>query len=147
MGLFFDALEERRAEVERHQENSGRLAEAFARFETIGQGSIEFGERVDFDLTFIEEPFMSYGAMIDLDALDEMMGNDPSNIVPEIPLSTGVVTSWDRDDHGFYVGAWVGVRIWYPYDSSIWPEMEFEMSHHFTFKAVAIKDIPVGDRD
>lgn len=145
--MFFDDLEARRAEIERHQENSGRLAEAFARFESVGLGSMEFGERVDFGLTFIEEPFMSYGAAIDLDALDEMLGNEASSITPAIPIATGVVTDWDRDDRGFYVGAWVGVRIWYPYEDSIWEQSEVEMQHHYTFKGVAIKDVPTGDRD
>lgn len=147
MGFFLDDLEQQRAELARHSENSGRLAETFARFTSTGQGSIEFGERVDFDVTFVEEPFMSYGAYLDLEALDDLMGNEPSSVPPEIPLCTGVVTDWDRDDRGFYVGAWVGVRIWYPYEATVWNELEFEMVHHFSFKAVAIKDVPVNDRD
>jgi len=145
--LFFDDLERRRAETDRHAENSGRVAEAFARFTSTAQGSIEFGDRVDFGLTFIEEPYMSYGGKIDLDDLDDILGNDPSSLTPPMPISSGYVTDWDRDDRGFYVGAWVGVRIWYPYEANVAPEVQFSMDHHYSFKAVAFKDVPIGDRD
>jgi hypothetical protein len=145
--LFFGDLENRRGELERHQENSGRIAEAFARFTSTGQGSIEFGDRVEFDVTFVEEPFMSYGAYIDLDKLDDLLGNEPGSLTPEMPITSGFVTDWDRDDRGFYVGAWVGVRVWFPYEANTWPDIEVEMVHHYTFKAIAIKDVPHNDRD
>ena len=147
MSFYLDDLEQQRAELDRHAENSARIAEAFARFTTTSQGSIEFGERVDFEVTFTEEPYMSYGAIINLDDLDDKLGNEPSSLTPQMPLSTGFVTDWDRDDRGFYVGAWVGVRIWYPYEAHISPELDFTMGHHFSFKAVAIKDVPYGDQD
>jgi hypothetical protein len=145
--FFFEDLERRREEVERHQENSARLAEAFARMKSTGQGSIEFSERVDFGLTFIEEPYMSYGCYLDLDELDDLLDNEQGTTSPPMPLCTGFVTDWDRDDRGFYVGAWVGVRVWFPYESNVWPELELEIMHHYSFKAVAIKDVPMELRD
>ena len=147
MAFWLDDLERQRAELDRHAENSARLAEAFARFTTTAQGSIEFGERVAFGVTFTEEPYMSYGAYIDLDELDDKMGNTPSSLTPQMPLTSGFVTDWDRDDRGFYVGAWVGVRVWYPYESGVSPDLDFSMSHHFSFKAVAMKDVPIGNMD
>ena len=143
--LFFDDLERRRSDIERNQENSSRVAEAFARFRSTGLGSIEFGERVDFGLTFIEEPYMSYGYYIDLDDLDNLLGNELGNATPPLPICSGAVTDWDRDDRGFYVGAWVAVRVWFPYEANVWPEMEVEMFHHYSFKAVAMKDVPIDD--
>lgn len=143
--MFFDDLEHRRGRIEQVNENSGRMAEAFARFRSVGQGSIEFPDRVDFGLTFIEEPYMSFGSFVDTDALDELLGDTSGNLPPQLPLCSGYVTDWDRDDRGFYVGAWVGVRVWFPYEAGVWPDAEVEMFHHYTFKAVAIKDVPLPD--
>ena len=92
MAFWMDDLEQQRADDARHAENSARLAEAFARFTSTSQGSIEFGERVDFGVTFTEEPYMSYGAYIDLDELDDKLGNEPSSLTPQMPLSSGFVT-------------------------------------------------------
>lgn len=140
---FFDGLESRRADIERHEENAARVAEAYARFQSTGLGSIEFEERVDFGLTFTEEPYLSCGHQIDLDDLDDLLENEAGTTTPPMPLCTGYVTSWDRDDRGFYVGAWVGVVAWYPYEANIRPDVEIEMSHHYTFKAIAMKDVPI----
>lgn len=147
--LFFDDLEKRRAEVERHQENSGRMAEAFGRFKSTGQGSIEFDERVDFGLTFIERPSMGYGCEIDLDEYDNMLGKEATvgMETPPMPICTGYVTDWDTDDRGFYVGAFVGVRVWIPYEGNVPVDFNVEVFHHYTFKAVAMKDVPIDLRD
>jgi hypothetical protein len=140
---YFGDLENRHAERERHDENTARVAEAFARFQSTGIGSIEFEERINFGLTFTEEPYMSYGTQIDLDDLDDLLGNEAGTTAPMLPVCTGYVTDWDRDDRGFYTGAWVGVNIWFPYESNVWPDIEIEMFHHYTFKAVAMKDVPI----
>lgn len=147
MDLFFNDLEDRRAEVERHQENSARIAEAFGRFRSTGQGSIEYPERIDFGLTFIEEPYMSYGSYIDLDDLDDKLENEAGTTVPPLPVCSGFVTEWDRDDRGFYVGAWVAARVWFPYEANVRPDLEVEIFHHFSFKAVAMKDVDPEIRD
>jgi hypothetical protein len=144
--MFFD-LERRRADQHRDQENSGRIAEAFARFRSTGQGSIEFPERVDFGLTFIEEPYMSYGFQVDLDDLDDLMENEAGTKTPPIPVCSGCVTAWDRDARGFYTGAWVAVAVWFPYESNVWPDLDVEIFHHYSFKAVAFKDVPVDVRE
>lgn len=147
-GMFFDGWERRRAEVDRHNENSGRIAEAFARMRSVGQGSIAFEERVDFGMTFIEEPYMSYGSRIDPDDLDDLLGSNPtSTLQTPLPICQGYVVDWDQDDRGFYTGAWVGVRVWFPYEANIWADLEVEIFHHYSFKAVAIKDVPVDIND
>lgn len=145
--LIYTDLERRRADVEQVQENSGRMAEAFARFKSVGQGSIQFDERVDFDVTFIEEPYFRYGSYLDVDELENLLDNDQDAGTPPFPVCSGFVTDWDQDDRGFYVGAWVAVRVWFPYEANIWPELPVEIMHHFSFTAVAIKDVPTDIRD
>lgn len=147
MSLFVD-VERRRAEVERHQENAARFAEAFGKYRSTGQGSIEFESRIDFGLTFIEEPYMSYGCVIDIDELADKLGDDPATTgrTPPLPICTGYVTDWDRDENDFYTGAWVGVRVWFPYESEVSPSEPVRIVHHFSFKAVAMKDVPLDLR-
>lgn len=141
---MFEELERRRGEIERHRENSARLAQVFQRFETTGQGSVEFEERVDFGLTFIEEPYMNYGAQVDIEALQDLLGLAPE-VQPSLPLSSGMVTAWDQDDRDFYTGAWVAVTVFFP-DILVPPDTPVYMSHHFTFTAIAMKDVPVDLR-
>lgn len=155
---LYEELRQRENEVDRHEENSARLAQVNAKYATTGQGSIQFTRRVDFELTFIEEPYMSYGCRIDVDELAELLNidsglNDP---VP-LPLSTGYVVEWDRDERDFYIGAWVGARVYFPPDSAIPPvpsdpalamivpyDTPVSLAHYFNFHGVAMKDIPLG---
>ncbi len=144
--MLFDDLERRHAERDRHQENSGRLAQAFAKFHSVGQGSIEFGRRVDFDLTFIEEPYVTYGAQIDLDELGELLAT-PVADPPPLPSASGFVTEWDIDERGFYTGCWCAVSVYFPTTLAVPVDAKVDMFHHFTFTAIAIKDVPVDVRD
>lgn len=138
-------LEDQRAELARHRENTARLALAFARFETTGQGTIEFEERVDFGLTYIEEPFISYGCQIDMDNLADALGLD-DGATPPLPQSTGFVTEWDIDDRGFYTGAWVAASIFDP-TLQIPTDVDLVIDHHFSFQAIGLKDIPLDLTD
>lgn len=138
--------ERRDAERARHAENAARLAQAYWKFDSTGQGAIEFGDRVDFGLTFIEEPFVSFGAQLDLDALGDLLVTDPSE-TPKMPMVSGFVTAWDQDDRGFYVGAWCAVHVFFPTYTAVAADVAVEMSHHFTFTAIAIKDVPIDVRD
>ena len=137
-------LEQRRADVERHAENTARIAMAFARFSTAGIGSIEFEDRVDFGLTFIEKPFLSIGYELDLDELGETLGIDEEDI-PPIPIVTGLVTDWDQDERGFYVGAWVGAVVYFPPGAVTVPgDAQVDCEIHYTFTAIAMKDVPTA---
>lgn len=139
---MFD-LEDRRADIERHRENSARQAQAFAKFESIGVGSMEYEERVDFGLTFIEEPFVAFSSALDLDDVAEVLDLNPEVQTP-IPLVSGMVTEWDRDDRDFYVGAWVAVQVYFLGGEDVG---ELAMTHYFTFQAIAMKDVPLDVRD
>lgn len=137
-------LERRRSEVERHAENTARLALAFARFTTTGIGAVEFEERVDFGLTFIEKPFLSIGYALDLDELAETLDIDEED-TPPIPIVSGLVTEWEQDERGFYTGAWVGAAVYFPPSTIPVPATaSVECEVHYTFQAIAIKDVPVA---
>lgn len=147
---MFEELERRTAEIERHRENGGRLAAVFARFETTGQGSFEFEERIEFELTFIEEPTMAFGAVCDIDDLCELLLIEPEdNITPPLPVVSGMVTNWDQDENDMYIGAWVAVNVYFPPVGEILVPVEVlpVVRHHFTFGGNAIKDIPIDERD
>lgn len=143
---MFDDVEHRIAEKEAIKENTARLASAYASYKSTGQGSVEFGKRADFGLTFIERPYVSYCSVVDLDELGDLMGVPGGEDVP-MPLVTGFVTEWDTDDRGFYVGAWCGVRVWYPPTDLVPYSVDVELQHHFTFQAIALKDIPLDVAD
>lgn len=157
MGLL-DDLDRRREEAQRHAENSARLAQSFAIFVTQGQGTLVHNKRVRFDTTFIEQPIVTYGSVVNLDDLASLFDLGDSDDAP-LPICSGFVTDWDRDDRDFYTGCWVAVRVHYPLILGIGEEEEVtavpevptdaqpEIEHHFTFAGIAMKDIPVDSTD
>lgn len=158
MGLL-DDLDRRRERVAQDNENSARLAEAYGRFRSVGIGSFHFERRVGFDLTFTEKPFMSYGAHVDIEELQDLIrragGQDDMDTVM-LPLCSGYVVEWDQDERDFYTGAWVAARVWFPQEAQIiegppvWnvPEnLKVEVEHMFTFAAIGMKDIPPDNTD
>lgn len=145
MGLL-DDLDRRREEAARHWENSARMAQAYAVFETTGQGTQQFEDRIDFGLTFIEKPVVSYASSIDVEALADLLGIEDETETP-LPNTSGFVTHWDQDERDFYVGCWVAVRVNFPFYDYVDPELQPDVEHHFTFSAVGMKDIPPAIED
>ncbi len=141
MGTIVDELEERQRYKDRVSENSARVAVAWATFDTVGQGSVYFDEKIDFDVTFIEQPMVAYGGTIDADELSNMQALDAGD-AGILPVCCGFVTDWDTDTRGYYTGAWVAVRVYFPDGVAI--DAEVEMTHNFTFTAVALKDVPTA---
>lgn len=145
---YFDALEQRRAEIERTKENAARLATASGRYKSTGQGSIEFDRRIKFGVTFVTKPIVNYGCEIDLDDLDDRLDNDYNeNGTPPMPLCTGYVTDWEQNARGFYIGAFVGVRVYYPPEDLVPADFTVGIIHHFHFSTVAMKDVPLDLQD
>lgn len=143
---YFDDVEWRRGELERHRQNSARLASAYSTFRSTGQGSIEFEERCDFGLTFIRRPRVAYGCYLDLDALGELIDHEAGE-TPPMPNVSGFVTEWDIDARGFYVGAWVAARVGFDAVDTVDPAVKVVVQHDFTFQAVAMKDIPMDEKN
>lgn len=139
---LLSALDRRREEAGRHAENSARLAHAYAQFTTTGQGTQHYSKRIDFGLTFIEKPIVAYGSECDTDELAIVLEVDSEEDPPELPLSSGFVTQWDQDERDFYVGCWIAVKVAYVTTVDLIPaDAAPTVSHHFTFSAVAIKDV------
>lgn len=143
MSLFYEP-ERRRAEIERHRENRGRLAHVYAKYTTTGQGTAQFTKRVDFGLTFVQEPFLYHGCVIDPQAVEDLLGLGPRDDL-HFPQATGYVTEWDQDAHGLYVGAWVAATVTFPLEIPV--DAQIEVTHHFTFAAIAIKSFGLPDDD
>lgn len=135
MGLL-DDLDRRRETASRHRENSGRLAEAYADFETTGQGTHEYAERINFGLTFVDKPVPSWCCEIDMDALQRLLGPNPA-----LPQATPYVTDWDIDAHEMYTGCWVAARVDFHVTEMIDPSVAVVIRHVFTFSGVALKDV------
>lgn len=131
-------LEQRRVEQLRNQANKGGQAATFALFQTTGQGAFEFEDCIDFVLAFTEEPFMAYGSSCDADALADLLGMNEED-TPPFPLVSGLVTDWVRDEHGFYLGAYVGVRVHFPSDIPVAADVAVVIRHYFKFEAIGLK--------
>ena len=124
----------------RNAENKGRRAGVYAKYDTTGQGVVEFTGRLAFGLTYIEEPFFSYGCKIDLDGVRDALSLDDDALPAALPQCTGYVTDWDQDGRGNYTGCWVAIAVEYP--AAISPAAQIAITHFFTFEAVALKDVP-----
>lgn len=170
-GIVFQDLDNRRVELERHKENASRTAEATGRFRSTGTGSLEFPTRIDFGVTFVTKPGVSYGSEIDVDELEGVLENyagdndytdemkalfTPDNGTPMLPFTSGFVTDWDTDQKGFFIGAWCGVRVGYgpilgtvgeAVSGFVIPEPQVVVIHHFRFSAVGMKDVPTALTD
>lgn len=135
-----DPQTQAKMERSRNAENKGRRAGVYAKYSTTGQGVVEFAARVDFGLTYVEEPFMAYGAKVDMDDVRDALGLDDDQSPSALPISSGLVTDWDLDERGHYTGAWVAVTVYYP--PSLPASAPIDMEHFFSFEAVALKNIP-----
>lgn len=130
---YTETLQARADARSRNSENRGRMAHVSTTYVTTGIGTFEFQDRMDFGLTYIEKPAVHYGTEIDSDDVRDALvltDNDPITL----PQCTGSVTKWDVDANGHYVGAWCTVAIAFTADVIV--------THHFSFMAIAIKDIP-----
>jgi hypothetical protein len=115
-------------------ENSARLAYAWGVTTTTGVGSLAHEDEIDFGLTFIEQPMVSYGTVVTNQI--EWEPDDTDSLL-QMPGATGFVFSWRQDPRGFYVGAHVGVTV-------TGGELDVELEHHFTFMGIAMKDVTSG---
>lgn len=127
-----DGLEQRRHRVEQTRENSTRLAQAYASFDTQGVGEFKHPTVVTFGCYFVRRPVVSYGMSTDGDAL----------IAERYPMAQGGVYGWQRNADGMYVGAWIMVVV----QAGLWPTAvplpPIDLTHDFTFTGVAMKALP-----
>lgn len=132
------------------RENSARGAWAFGTAQSGGWGEFMFPKPIMFGLTFLREPFTSYGhALVD----------DNQLVDNRFPRCTGGVARWVQDSRDFYIGAHVFVTVgtsdpilsaaslWNqqmlvpPVASAYVDEVNYDIVHHWMFFGLSIKDI------
>lgn len=132
-----EEIQRREAEQARHRENKGRLAFVSQSYSTAGQGVVEFEDRIDFGLIYIEKPWPSWGHELDPDTVAEILATETPAVLPQV---TGYITEWDLDDHRNYVGAWVAVGVVFP--SPIPVDATISIKHYVSFQGMALKKVP-----
>lgn len=134
MGInpVIDGLELRRSRLDQTRENSTRLAQAYATFDTSGIGEFQAPDMVEFGCFFVERPLVAYG-----------MSTDGDRLVKErFPLSQGGVYGWQQDSRGLYVGAYVMVVVQAGVFPTSIPMPDIDLTHDFTFTGIAMKALP-----
>lgn len=140
MGIQRNNLNNPWLDQERHRgwlnqqaENSGRLAQAYATYESTGWGEIAFETCFDFELWFIEPPAVTYGFEMDGDTL----------VDTRFPRCSGGAYKYRRNRQDFYIGAYVFVTVdtKSPYITTTELEPNYVISHWFTFTGLALKSI------
>lgn len=131
----FQALEQRRGQLDAIRENTARLATAQMTFATHGWGEFKLPEVAYFGVTFIERPLVSYGVSVDGDAL----------VPTRFPRVTAGVYKWLQDVKGFYTGAWVFFvvdtqSLFIP--TTVTTDPGYDLIHDFQFTGIAAKILP-----
>lgn len=131
----FQALEQRRSQLDAIRENSSRLATSRLTFTTHGWGEIKLPDVSYFSGTFIERPGVATGFCIDGDAL----------VPTRFPRVTAGVYKWLQDSSGFYIGAWVFLVVDTQssfIETTVAADPGYDLIHDFTFTGVATKALP-----
>lgn len=120
---------------ETQAENRSRLSHSYKKIITYGWGEIRVKVRIDFDVVYIEMPFMAHGAYIDGETLVE----------DRFARISAYVTDFDTNPAGNYTGCWVAITVdtMGPAIPPAAPEPEYEIMHFFTFSGVALKNAPL----
>lgn len=141
-------MEARRSELNRHGENTARWAFAAATYRSDGWGEFAFPDCHDFDLTFGERPYVSYGYSVINNTLT-VDGVDDVLVDTRFPRAWGGICQWKQNSRGFYTGAWafVVVESASPFIVAEYDEPNYRIQHHFTFMGLGIKDLPEYDLD
>lgn len=119
-----EALERRRGYIEQLRQNTSRLAQSYNSVSTNGNGMLRLKTVVTFNCTFLEQPVVHYGSVLQSDLIED-----------DYPKTHGTVYDWQTDEKGFFIGAWVYVVVEADQD---YPAI----LHNFTFTGIAMKDLP-----
>jgi hypothetical protein len=131
----FQALEQRRGQLDAIRENTSRLATCQLSFHTHGWGEFKLPTAAYFTSTFVTRPFVAAGCSIDGDAL----------VPTRFPRVTAGVYRWMTDVKGFYRGAWVFfvVDTRSPYlSTTVDNDPGYDLIHDLQFTGIAIKALP-----
>lgn len=135
--LIADSLSRQRDREHQFRENAGRQATAYVTYTTTGVGDTVLDSALALDTKFVEEPSVSTGVQ---------MTRPPNNDYFQLPRATAGVYRWQRDDRGFYVGAF----LYFAVDCPVHPEFFFDQSlpepkprliHYLRFTGLSYKQI------
>lgn len=136
----FDAFEDRNARRESIRENTSRHAWTMAHVTTTGWGEVRIADRIDFGMTFIEKPLVTYGYAVDDDTLVET----------RFPRSFGFVARWDTNKRGHYTGCWVALVVDTQsafLSTDVTEEPNYALDHYFVFMGIGMKNVPASRAD
>lgn len=133
----FQALEQRRQNLDAIRENTARLASAHLTFSTHGWGEFKLPEVAYFSCTFIEMPNVTTGVALDGDLL----------VPTRYPRVTAGVYRWLQDVKGYYTGAWVFFVVdtrspYIPVAATATADPGYDLIHYFHFSGIAAKILP-----
>lgn len=131
----FQALEQRRGQLDQIRENTSRLATCQLSFHTHGWGEFKLPAVSYFTSTFIERPFVATAVSLDGDKL----------VDTRFPRVSAGVYRWLQDAKGYYTGAWVYfvVDTQSPFiTTTVTGDPGYDLIHDFQFTGIAIKALP-----
>lgn len=131
--------ETQRAALERNRENKARYAFSGHTFKVVvdtsatGTALVEFPASAQFEIAYINMPFVATGMHYDLDEADP---EETGTLLP--PQVTGFVTDWDLNEFDFYVGGFCAAVVTW---NSVAPAVGFTFYVDFQFSGIAMKDV------
>ena len=135
----FQALEQRRGQLDAIRENSSRIAVCQTSFATHGNGEFKLPTCTYFTCTFITRPHIAAGLSVDGDLLQP-------GFFPRVSVG---VYRWLTDVKGYYTGAWVffvvSTRDPCAYVGSGFDpcaDPGYDLIHDLQFTGIAIKELP-----
>lgn len=90
------------ANRDRTADNSGRFATTYAHADTVGAGELLLPDAALFGIRYLSKPGVAYGFEVDVTT---------PPVVGRFPRSDGFVASWETDEAGYYIGAYLGLAI------------------------------------
>ena len=117
-------------------QNAARLAWSYGKATSTGWGEFRIPTMIEFDVSFVEEPFVSYSNYVSSDQL----------VDTRFPRCWAGVYRWNIVQ-GRWTGAWVylvvetqGVQL----TTTVVADPGYYIEHHFSFAGIALKDVPVN---
>lgn len=95
------AIQDRQQRREAIEKNSGGYATFYMDYETVGTGELNPDQPIRFDIPFVYEPAVTSGCRF---------WSLPSDTYT-LPHVTAGVQRWERNDRGFFVGAYLLFNI------------------------------------
>lgn len=130
MSLVGLAVAERRSYLDTVAENATRLARVAVTFLSTGYGEFQLPKAVDFGVTFIEEPTVTCGWVLE---------PGQSLVAGKMPNCSAGVWRWQtetRHSPSAPKSYWTGAYLYLVVDSNSQP---YNLRHNFVFEGTAIK--------